>query len=122
MVCYTADPSGAGLQVRAGVDYSDVQHLIGINSLAASTACQMPMFLDDWSPLLNLSSAGADAGDDAIDVSAAAQKQFDKAVELRMVMVTRLRQVSKDIRSRNQQREHPYLEFDPVYFECSVNL
>ena len=73
----SADPSGAALQVRAGHNMSDVQHLVSINSLAAATSQVrastsrllylnlsrawsinslaaatsqgMPMFLEDWS-------------------------------------------------------------------------
>ena len=106
VIGYSADPAGVGFSVRPGLNMSDKQHLIGINSLAAQTGTPMPKFMECWDRMLDLGEGS----------------RHDEAKQLREQMVSQLQAVSADIKERNKTRNHPYLELDPEQFECSVNL
>lgn len=108
VVPYTTDPAGAALAVRPGQSMADTQTLIAMNGLVASTGTPMPKFLDDWTPIL--------------DATAWDGKRNKATKILREAMVVRMKEVSVEIKQRNESRDHPYCELDPTEFECSVNL
>eukprot|EP00931_Biecheleriopsis_adriatica_P033221 TRINITY_DN19287_c0_g2_i1.p1 TRINITY_DN19287_c0_g2~~TRINITY_DN19287_c0_g2_i1.p1 ORF type:complete len:1157 (-),score=244.32 TRINITY_DN19287_c0_g2_i1:492-3911(-) len=120
VVEYTTDPAGAVMQVRKGLDMSDLQQFVIINSLVASTGAPMPMLIasgeegdEEWLPQLDLTAATAKGAE-----------HFAAVSRLQQCFIEELKTVSGNVQKRNMSgsREHPFRRMDPILFERSVSV
>jgi len=125
VVEYSTDPAGAVMQVRPGLDMSDMEELVEVNSLVSGTGTPMPMLVPsgirgdaDW--LGHLDLRGAAAGGQRQH----AEQAYRAVEQLYRALMADLRAASAAVQRRNASgaREHAFSGFDPVKLERSVSL
>jgi len=108
VVQYITTPRGMFFQFREGQTMADAEMLANTMTLTASTGRQMPMLIEEWSHILDLSNGEA---------SARVQRAWRK-------MQDGLRRISEECQhwNKTQGEKVKFTEMDPEHFECSTSI
>jgi len=110
VIGYSTDPAGGALNVRPDVVMADKQSFMQSLCLVSSTGRPMPLYLDDWSFLLDLGEGSV------------FPNKFQEAKALWQKMSDELWQLSAEVSAKNRERPQSFSAFDPQFLESSVSL